>query len=106
MNLKEIRTKTGLTQEQFAKELCMSWRNYHRCESANKLTPQAEKILLLMIELKRLHGFINKKINCLEINVSAHHATPFKTKALFKELDNIESALGLFAGGAEDVNAD
>lgn len=100
MNLKKIRTKAGLTQEMFAKELCMSWRNYHRCESANKLTPQAEKILLLMIELKRLHGFINKNTDCIKINIPASHATQFKTKALRKELDNIESALGLFAGGA------
>ena len=104
MNLKEIRTKTGLSQTKFAAELCMGLRQYQRCESANKLTPQAEKILLLMIELKRVHGFINKKINCLEINVSGNHATQFKTKSLHKELDNIESALGLFAGGAEDIN--
>lgn len=69
LNLKEFRKKNNMTQTDFAKRLIMSLRHYQRCEEANYLPPQAEKIFVLTVKMEKIHGILFKNKDVLKVKL-------------------------------------
>ena len=95
MNLKKLRESLSLSQTEFGEILLVSLSQYQRYEKANELSAQAGRILELMIELKKIHGFIDSNVDCIKIKLKKKNVKEL-AEDLARLSFNINDLLGKF----------
>jgi len=90
MNLETLRKTHNLTQTQFANMLCLSLRQYQRCEAADYLPKQSAKILSLIMAMNEMHGAHYLKHDCLNVALDSEKIKNFIQRASKKILNKTE----------------